>query len=74
MHEQPNSDVQNTLLMAGGVALVALGAGMILANPLIRRTVVAGLRPLIPELNEPMGAGLNGLLPDVERYMKIRSM
>jgi hypothetical protein len=73
MHEETNSEVRNTLLMAGGIALMAFGAGLILANPAIRRTVLAGLTPLIPELKGPTVNGL-GLLPDVERYMKIRSL
>jgi hypothetical protein len=73
MHDENNSEVRNTLLLAGGVALIAFGAGLILANPLIRRSIV-GLTPILPALKEPTGSGLGGLLPDVERYMKIRAM
>jgi len=72
MHEETNPEVRNTLLLAGGIALIAFGAGMLLANPAIRR-MVAGLTPVVPELKEPTAVGF-GLLPDVERYMKIRSM
>jgi hypothetical protein len=74
MHEETNSEVRNTLLFAGGIALVAMGAGMILANPGIRRVVLASLTPVVPELKGPMAANLGGLVPDVERYMKIRGM
>ena len=74
MHEETNSEVQSTLLFAGGIALVAMGAGMILANPGVRRVVMASLTPVMPELKGPMAASLGGLVPDVERYMKIRGM
>jgi hypothetical protein len=74
MHDENELEVRNALLIAGGIALVAFGAGMILASPGIRRTVLAGLTPLLPEVKEPMALSFSGLLPDVERYMKIRSM
>lgn len=53
-----------TLLMYGGVALVVLGLGMVLSNPQVRK--YAGL----------IGAGglLKAALPDVQRYLKLKSM
>jgi hypothetical protein len=74
MHAQENAEVRDTLLCAGGLALMVFGAGMILANPGIRQTLMAAVTPLLPELKEPLSQGLSGLLPDIERYMKIRAM
>ena len=55
---------RDTLYMLGGVALVVFGAGLILSNPTIRRYM------------SQFGVGnLAGtVLPDVERYFKLRSM
>jgi hypothetical protein len=74
MHDENNSDVRDTLFIAGGIALIAFGAGLILAHPGIRRSVMAGLAPLLPQPQGSINAGLGGLLPDVERYMRIKGM
>jgi hypothetical protein len=74
MHDENNGEVQNTLFIAGGIALLAFGAGLILAHPGIRRTVAAALTPLLPEMKDQVNPGLGMLLPDVERYMKLRAM
>ena len=55
---------KDTLYMLGGVALVVFGAGLILSNPIVRRYMgQLGIADL---------AG--NVMPDIERYMKIRSM
>jgi hypothetical protein len=74
MQAETNSEVQDTLFIAGGIALMVLGAGMILTHSGIRRSVAAGLAPLLPATHGPMDGGISGLLPDVERYMKIKAM
>ncbi len=57
-------DARDTLFMMGGVALMIFGAGLILSNPVVRRY-----------LGQANPAGLlSTLMPDVERYMKLRSM
>jgi hypothetical protein len=61
-----NGDALNkdTLYMLGGVALMVFGAGLILSNPIVRRYMgQLGIADL---------AG--NVMPDIERYMKIRSM
>jgi hypothetical protein len=58
------STERDTLFMLGGVALVVVGAGMILSNPAVRRYVESS----------PIGNVLGNLIPDVERYFKLRSM
>jgi hypothetical protein len=75
MQHDNNSEVQSTLLMAGGVALLAMGAGMLMTNPALRRVVLAGLSPLLPQLQGQADGQLgNTLLADVERYVKLKSM
>ncbi len=58
------SSERDTLFMLGGVALVVVGAGMILSNPTVRRYVE----------KSPIGNVLGNIIPDVERYFKLRSM
>ncbi len=55
---------KDTLFMLGGVALVVFGAGLILSNPIARRYLgQVGLGDLA-----------QGALPDLDRYLKLRSM
>jgi hypothetical protein len=60
------AESRDTLLMLSGVALVVFGAGLILSNPIVRRfmgqTGLSGLNLL------------QAAVPDVERYLKLRSM
>jgi hypothetical protein len=61
-----DAEARDTLLMMGGVAMVIFGAGLILSNPIVRKF-----------LGQAGGGGMNLLqaaLPDLERYMKLRSM
>ncbi|MGQ0793278.1 MAG: hypothetical protein ACT4NX_04230 [Deltaproteobacteria bacterium] len=84
------SDMKDMLFVAGGLALVALGFGLLMghpdvrrmiANPEMRQSLMEKLGDMLPPgmniasfLNDPMGAGLAGLLPDIERYVKAKSM
>jgi hypothetical protein len=55
---------KETLFMLSGVALVVFGAGLILSNPIARRYLGQfGLGDLA-----------QGALPDLDRYLKLRSM
>ena len=62
-HSDAGTD-KDTLFMLGGVACIVFGAGLILSNPLIRRYL------------GQMGVGnlVQGALPDLDRYIKLRSM
>jgi hypothetical protein len=55
---------KDTLYMLGGVALVVFGTGLILSNPFIRRYM------------SRLGVGnlAQTVMPDVERYLKLRGM
>lgn len=62
-NNHPGTD-KDTLYMLGGVALIVFGAGLILSNPLIRRYL------------GQVGIGnlAQAALPDLDRYLKLRSM
>jgi len=55
---------RDTLFMLSGVAFMVFGAGLILSNPLVRRYL------------GQVGVGdiVQGALPDLDRYLKLRSM
>jgi hypothetical protein len=55
---------KSTLYLLGGVALVVFGAGLIISNPFIRRYMAK------------LGVGdlAHAAMPDIERYLKLRSM
>lgn len=55
---------KDTLYMLGGVAMIVFGAGLILSNPYIRRYMAQ------------LGVGnlAQAVMPDMERYFKLRSM
>lgn len=63
------------LYFAGGLALMVLGAGLIASHPAIRKSVKAGLDSVLPEMQNRLGSGtISALVPDIQRYMKLRSM
>ena len=55
---------KDTLYMLSGVAMIVFGAGLILSNPLVRRYMgQIGIGNLV-----------QGALPDLDRYLKLRAM
>ena len=67
MSENNNSNSstdKDTLFMLGGVACIVFGAGLILSNPMVRRYLgQVGVGNLVQDA-----------LPDLDRYLKLRSM
>jgi len=55
---------KDTLYMLGGVAMIVFGAGLILSNPIARKYL------------GQFGVGnlAQAALPDLDRYLKLRSM
>ena len=53
-----------TLYMLGGIALVVFGAGLVLTNPTVRR--------LIGQIG--VGNLAQNVIPDVQRYFRLREM
>ena len=61
---QDSNESKDTLFLLGGAALVVFGAGLILSTPIMRRYLGgAGIGNLV-----------QGVIPDIERYMKLRAM
>jgi len=67
-------DNNDTLYLVGGVALMVLGAGLLMSNPTVRKTVSTGLATMLPELQGRLGINFADLGTDLKRYMKLRSM
>ena len=63
-NSNPRIDDRDTLFMLSGVALMVFGAGLILSNPVVRKY-----------LGE-MGVGnlAQAAIPDLDRYLRLRSM
>ena len=61
---EANFNDKDTLFMLSGIALVVFGAGLILSNPIARRYL------------GQFGVGnlAEAALPDLDRYLKLRSM
>lgn len=61
---EENGANKDTLLMLGGVALVVVGAGLILTSPLAKKYM------------GQLGIGnlASDIMPDIERYFKLRAM
>ena len=59
-----DTETRDTLFLLGGLSLILFGAGLVLTNPVVRK--------LLGETN--VGGLLQAAVPDLERYMKIRSM
>jgi hypothetical protein len=74
MSDQENPDSADALFVAGGLALMVLGAGLLIARPGIRRIVQSGLSSMGSHGENPLAQGLGGVIPDFERYFKIKSM
>jgi hypothetical protein len=62
-HDDQPSNERDTLIMLG-VALVVIGAGIVLSSPAVRRYVE----------QSPLKNIIGNLIPDVERYFKLRAM
>jgi len=62
--ELESNDTRDTLFLLGGISLIVFGVGLVATNPVVRK--------LLGETN--VGSLLHGAVPDLERYLKIRSM
>ncbi len=64
---------------AAGFAMIFAGASLLLANPNTRQYVKDGLRAFFPntdldKLDDPIAMGLTQFMPDIERYLRLKSM
>jgi hypothetical protein len=62
-----DNEVRDTLFLLGGISLIIFGAGLVMTNKTVRRYLsqasVGGVGDLVQMA-----------LPDLERYLKLRSM
>jgi len=72
MADSSNNQNNEAVMLAGGIALMVFGAGIVLSNPAVRQFLMGQVGGL-SESEEPM-QGLAAVLPDVERYLRIRAM
>jgi hypothetical protein len=57
------------------MSLIAIGAGILMAHPGIREQAKKMLLGAAPELEHALtGDAIGGVVQDLERYMRIRSM
>jgi len=59
-----STEARDTMMMFGGMALMMLGAGLILTTPVVRR-YLGGLN---------VGSLIQNAGPDFERYLKLKAM
>jgi hypothetical protein len=67
MPQESNGDAaetRDTLFLIGGAALIVFGAGLILSTPPVRRLLGGG----------GIGSMIQAAIPDLQRYMKLKSM
>jgi hypothetical protein len=62
--ESESIETRDTLFLLGGLSLILFGAGLVLTNPVVRK--------LLGQAN--LGGLAQAAIPDLERYMKLRSM
>jgi hypothetical protein len=72
--EESDTEAREIVCVAGGAALILMGAGLAMAHPVIRRNVKSIVAGLMPEFQAPLKAGIRNVLPDIERYMKLKGM
>lgn len=74
-HENKNSSNDRDMVyLMGGAALMLLGAGLVLSNSTVRKTVTAGLNSVLPDLQKKFAPDFNAIGSDIQRYMRLRSM
>ncbi len=75
MENNGSSGSNDMLYIVGGLALLIAGAGLIMAHPTIRQTVKDNVGKLLPGgIPQNLSSGLSTVVPDFQRYMKIRNM
>jgi hypothetical protein len=74
MAKNGSDDSKDMLYLVGGLAFLIAGAGLIMAHPEVRKQLRAGIDRVLPGLQDNFNLGLTTIVPDFQRYMKIRSM
>jgi hypothetical protein len=74
MGNNGSDDSKDLLYLVGGLSLLIAGVGLIMAHPEVRRQVRASLDRVIPGIPGNLASGLSTVVPDIQRYMKLRAM
>ncbi|MGB9181692.1 MAG: hypothetical protein WCB68_20850 [Pyrinomonadaceae bacterium] len=74
MENNGSNGSKDMLYIVGGLALLIAGAGLIMAHPTVRQQLRANLDRVMPELPQSLSGGLSTVVPDFQRYLKIRQM
>ena len=74
METNGSGDSKDMLYLVGGLALLIAGVGLILAHPQVQRQVRNSLDRIVPGIPDNLAGGLATVVPDFQRYMKLRSM
>lgn len=62
--EPGSNETRDTLFLLSGLALILFGTGLVVTNSTVRKMLG----------NVKVGSLLQAAVPDLERYMKLRSM
>jgi hypothetical protein len=74
MENNGSGESRDMLYLVGGLAFLIAGAGLVMAHPEVRKQVRAGLDRVLPGLQDKFNLGFTTVVPDFQRYMKLRSM
>lgn len=74
METNSSGDSKDMLYLVGGLALLIAGAGLILSHPQVQKTVRGALDRIVPGIPDNLTGTLATVVPDFQRYMKLRSM
>jgi hypothetical protein len=74
MTKSDSDESKDMLYLVGGLAFLIAGAGLIMSHPEVRKQLRAGLDRVLPGLQDNFNFGVTTVVPDFQRYMKIRSM
>lgn len=74
MANNGSDESKDMLYLVGGLAFLIAGAGLIMAHPEIRKQLRAGVDRFLPGLQDNFNIGLTTVVPDFQRYLKIRQM
>ena len=65
---------RDVLYLMGGLALMVLGAGLVVSHPAVRKAVTGAVASVLPDLQGKFVPDISAVGTDLQRYMRLRSM